>query len=259
VAVAARETPRQVVCGCTLDALTLEETVATIDSRIADGDQYEHVAINAAKLVRLQHDEVLRDAVEHCELATADGQAVVWAARLLGRPLPERVAGIDLMQALLELAAERRYRVYILGARTEALEEAVRRIRRQTPEVRLVGWQHGYYAPEEEARVVGQIRAASPDILFVALETPAKELFVARNRDRLGVRFVMGVGGSIDVLSGRRRRAPGWMQRAGLEWLFRLLQDPRRLAKRYLVGNTQFALLVLREALRRPRPAGSAQ
>jgi N-acetylglucosaminyldiphosphoundecaprenol N-acetyl-beta-D-mannosaminyltransferase len=258
VAAVAHEALRQVVCGCALDALTLDETVAAIDDRIAQGEHYEHVAINAAKLVRLQHDQVLREAVSRCELATADGQAVVWAARLLGRPLPERVAGIDLMQALLELAARRRYRVYILGARQEALEEAVRRIRAQVPELRLVGWQHGYYAREEEGRVVGQIRAASPDILFVALETPAKELFVARHRERLGVRFVMGVGGSIDVLAGLRRRAPRWMQRAGLEWLFRLLQDPRRLAKRYLVGNVQFAILVLREALHR-RPAGDVR
>ena len=241
---------RPVICGCALDPVTLDEAVAAIDALIATGEQYEQVSINAAKLVRLQHDDFLREAVEKCELSTADGQAVVWAARLLGHRIPERVAGIDLMHALFALAARRRYRVFILGARPEVLEEAVRKIAESHPELRLVGWQHGYYAPREEARIVGRIRAASPDILFIALETPAKELFISRHRERLGVRFVMGVGGAVDIVAGRRRRAPVWMQRMGLEWLFRLAQDPRRLARRYVVGNTRFVLLVLREALK---------
>jgi N-acetylglucosaminyldiphosphoundecaprenol N-acetyl-beta-D-mannosaminyltransferase len=241
---------RPLVCGCAIDPLTLDQAVGAIDERIASGTPYEQVSINAAKLVRIQKDEFLREAIERCELATADGQSVVWAARLLGHRLPERVAGIDLMHALMELAARRRYRVFILGARPEVLDEAVRRVRERLPDLRIVGTQHGYYAPGEETRVVGRIRAASPDILFIALETPTKELFIARHRERLGVRFVMGVGGSIDIIAGRRRRAPLWMRRAGLEWLYRLLQDPRRLAKRYFVGNTRFLLLVAREALR---------
>jgi N-acetylglucosaminyldiphosphoundecaprenol N-acetyl-beta-D-mannosaminyltransferase len=140
--------------------------------------------------------------------------------------------------------------VFILGARKEVLEEAVRRMRAELPDLRIVGAHHGYYSSAEEQGVVARIRATSPDILFLAMETPAKELFIAHHREAMGVRFVMGVGGSIDVLAGLKRRAPRWMQRAGLEWLFRLLQDPRRLAKRYLVGNTRFAWLVLREALR---------
>jgi N-acetylglucosaminyldiphosphoundecaprenol N-acetyl-beta-D-mannosaminyltransferase len=244
---------RPVVCGIALDAVTLRDAVETIDQRIVAGDPYEHVSVNAAKLVRIQNDRLLREAIERCELATADGQAVVWAARLLGHRLPERVAGIDLFRALLALAAERRYRIFVLGARAEVLAEAVRRIEHEHPALDVVGVQHGYYTADEEARIVARIRAASPDMLFLAMETPAKEIFLARYREQLGVRFVMGVGGSIDILAGRRRRAPRWMQRTGLEWLFRLLQDPRRLAKRYLVGNTQFMFLVLRERLRAAR------
>lgn len=244
---------RPVVCGIALDAVTLRDAVETIDRRIFAGEPYEHVSVNAAKLVRIQHDELLREAIARCELATADGQAVVWAARLLGHRLPERVAGIDLFRALLGLATERRYRIFILGARPEVLAEAVRRLADEHPTLRVAGVQHGYYAAEEEGDVVARIRAASPDMLFLAMETPTKEIFLARYREQLGVRFVMGVGGSIDILAGRRRRAPRWMQRAGLEWLFRLLQDPRRLAKRYVVGNTRFMLLVLGERLRRAR------
>jgi N-acetylglucosaminyldiphosphoundecaprenol N-acetyl-beta-D-mannosaminyltransferase len=169
---------------------------------------------------------------------------------VLGQPLPERVTGIDLMHAVLERAGERGYGVYILGAQAEVLERAVRELSERYPSLRLVGARHGYFQPDEEAGIVEGIRATAPDVLFVALETPAKELFLARHRDRLRVPFVMGVGGAVDILGGVRRRAPRWMQRLGLEWAYRLAQDPRRLAGRYVVGNTRFTWLVVREFVR---------
>jgi len=236
--------------GCPVDALTMAQTIARVEDAIARRETVQHVAINAAKVVRYQHDAALREAVDGCELATADGQPVVWAARVLGRPLPERVAGIDLMLRLLEVSRDRGHGVFLLGARAEVLERAEAEIKRRHPGVRIVGRHHGYFGRDDEARVVDEVAAAAPDILFVALETPAKELFLARNRARLAVPFVMGVGGSFDVLAGERRRAPRWMRRSGLEWLFRLLQDPRRLARRYAVGNTRFMWLVLRDAVR---------
>jgi len=237
----------------------MTQTVARVEDAIARRETTQHVAINAAKVVRYQHDEGLRAAVDGCELATADGQAVVWAARILGRPLPERVAGIDLMDALLDVARSHGYRIFLLGAREDVLGRAEAEIYRRHPGVRIVGRHHGYFGREEEPAVVDEVASATPDMLFVALETPAKELFLARNRARLAVPFVMGVGGSFDVLAGERRRAPRWMRRSGLEWLYRLLQDPRRLARRYAVGNTQFVWLVLRDAVRirlHPRAAG---
>ena len=243
-------TTRIDLLGCPVDPLTMTQTVARVENAIARRETTQHVAINAAKVVRYQHDVGLRAAVDGCELATADGQAVVWAARVLGRPLPERVAGIDLMDALLDVARSRGYRIFLLGARADVLERAEAEICRRYPGVRIVGRHHGYFGPEEEPAVVDEVASATPDMLFVALETPAKELFLARNRARLAVPFVMGVGGSFDVLAGERRRAPRWMRRSGLEWLYRLLQDPRRLARRYAVGNTQFVWLVLRDAVR---------
>jgi N-acetylglucosaminyldiphosphoundecaprenol N-acetyl-beta-D-mannosaminyltransferase len=243
-------TTRIDLLGCPVDPLTMTQTVARVEDAIARRETTQHVAINAAKVVRYQHDVGLRAAVDGCELATADGQAVVWAARVLGRPLPERVAGIDLMDALLDVARSRGYRIFLLGARADVLERAEAEICRRYPGVRIVGRHHGYFGPEEEPAVVDEVAAATPELLFVALETPAKELFLARNRARLAVPFVMGVGGSFDVLAGERRRAPRWMRRSGLEWLYRLLQDPRRLARRYAVGNTQFVWLVLRDAVR---------
>jgi N-acetylglucosaminyldiphosphoundecaprenol N-acetyl-beta-D-mannosaminyltransferase len=161
------------------------------------------------------------------------------------------VTGIDLMDAVLERASERGYGVYVLGARSEVLGRALAALRKRFPDLRLVGARHGYFKGHEEAAIVEDIREAAPDVLFVALETPAKELFLARHRDRLQVPFVMGVGGAVDILGGVRRRAPRWLQRLGLEWAFRLAQDPRRLAGRYVVGNTRFTWLVVRELVRR--------
>jgi len=241
--------PRSVVLGCGIDAVDLSGAVEAIEERIAQREPCQHVAINAAKLVRLQRDSQLREVIAGCELVTADGQAVVWAGRVLGRPLPERVAGIDLMDALARRASDRGYRVYVLGARPEVLERALSTLRDRYPGIEVSG-RHGYFSREEEAEVVDSIAQAAPDILFVALETPAKELFLARHRDRLRIPFAMGVGGAVDILGGVRKRAPRWLQRLGLEWAFRLAQDPRRLARRYLVGNTHFTWLVARELVR---------
>jgi N-acetylglucosaminyldiphosphoundecaprenol N-acetyl-beta-D-mannosaminyltransferase len=238
-----------VVLGCAIDAVDLDEAVAVIEERIVRREPCQHVAINAAKLVRLQRDPRLRDVIEGCELVTADGQAVVWAARILGRPLPGRVTGIDLMDALARRASERGYSGYVLGARAEVLERALAVLRKRYPRLQLSG-HHGYFSLEEEPEIVESIAEAAPDILFVALETPAKEFFLARNRDRLRIPFVMGVGGAVDILGGVRKRAPQQLQRLGLEWAFRLAQEPRRLAGRYVIGNTRFTWLVARELVR---------
>jgi N-acetylglucosaminyldiphosphoundecaprenol N-acetyl-beta-D-mannosaminyltransferase len=213
---------------------------------VSERRSLQHSALNAAKLVRIQGDETLRAAVAGSDLVTADGQAVVWAARLLGQRLPERVTGIDLFDALLARAEQRGYGVYILGAREDVLERAVATIRARHQFLRLVGYRHGYFDKREERGIVEEIRSTRPDMLFVALETPAKETFLARHRDRIGAPFVMGVGGAVDILAGERRRAPRLLQRLGLEWGYRLAQDPRRLARRYVVGNSVFTWLVLR-------------
>jgi N-acetylglucosaminyldiphosphoundecaprenol N-acetyl-beta-D-mannosaminyltransferase len=241
--------------GCPLDPLTLAETLSVIEAAVDSRRPVQHSALNAAKLVRMQCDEALRAAVAGSELVTADGQAVVWAARLLGQHIPERVAGIDLFEALLALAERRAFGVYVLGAREDTLEHAAAEIMRRHPELRLVGTHNGYFKPEQEGAIVDEIRDAGADLLFVALETPAKETFLARYRDRIGAPFVMGIGGAVDVLAGERRRAPRLLQRVGLEWAFRLAQDPRRLARRYVVGNSKFAWLVARAMLDRAASA----
>jgi N-acetylglucosaminyldiphosphoundecaprenol N-acetyl-beta-D-mannosaminyltransferase len=155
------------------------------------------------------------------------------------------------MEAVLARAPERGYRIYLLGARQDVVAAAAARIEERFAGIDIVGARHGYFPESEEPEVAGAIRAVRPDVLFVALTTPRKELFLARWRSTLGVPFVMGVGGAFDVLAGRRRRAPALLQRLGLEWAYRLAQDPKHLLGRYAVGNTVFSWLVARAAMRR--------
>jgi N-acetylglucosaminyldiphosphoundecaprenol N-acetyl-beta-D-mannosaminyltransferase len=231
----------------------MAETVARCEDFIASGRVAQHMAVNAAKLVAMQNDARLCEVAQQCDLVTADGQAVVWASRMLRDPLPARVAGIDLMHRLLERAEEKGYKVYILGAAEDVLQRAVKRLRARHPRLSLLGYRDGYFNDAEEPVIVQEIADLRPDILFVGLSSPRKEYFLDAYRRALGVPFVMGVGGSIDVLAGRIRRAPLLVQRLGFEWLFRWLQEPRRLLRRYTVTNARFALLLFRQlAFRRP-------
>jgi N-acetylglucosaminyldiphosphoundecaprenol N-acetyl-beta-D-mannosaminyltransferase len=244
---------RALILGCAIDRVDMDEAIARCDELIRGGGFGQHMAVNAAKLVAMQDDERLREITRRCELVTADGQSVVWASRILGDPLPVRVAGIDLMERLFAHAEERGYRVFVLGARREVLERAVERIRERHPRLELAGHRDGYFDDAERDAVAREIRAARPDILFVAMSSPRKEYFLGDLGPGLGVPFAMGVGGAIDVIAGAARRAPRVLQLLGLEWLFRLAQEPRRLLRRYLATNGRFIWLVLRRMADRTR------
>ena len=237
---------RAIVLGCAIDRLTIEQTIARSQSLIEARGCAQHVAVNAAKIVSMQSDPRLRQIVGRCALVNADGQSVVWASRLLGDPLPERVAGIDLMYRLLKLAEEKGYRVFVLGARQDVLERALERLRERHPRLRLAGARHGYFSEAESPAVCEEIRAARADILFVAMSSPRKEYWLAEHAGDLGTPFLMGVGGAIDVIAGVTRRAPRLVQRMGLEWLYRLVQEPRRLMRRYATTNFRFVGLTVR-------------
>jgi N-acetylglucosaminyldiphosphoundecaprenol N-acetyl-beta-D-mannosaminyltransferase len=233
--------------GLPVDLLDMPSTLARVEELIGSRQVTQHVVLNASKVVQAQTDHELRRAIEGCELINADGMSIVWAGRVLGVHVPERVAGIDLMDHLLALAARKGWGVYFLGARQQVVEDAVAVERRRHPGLDVVGFRNGYWTESEEDEVVRHVATAQPKLLFVAMPSPKKEQFLARHRDVLRVPFVMGVGGSFDVVAGLTRRAPAWMQRAGLEWAYRLIQEPRRMAKRYLVGNSRFIVLVCRE------------
>jgi N-acetylglucosaminyldiphosphoundecaprenol N-acetyl-beta-D-mannosaminyltransferase len=198
----------------------------------------------------MRSDRQLDRSVRSADLIGADGVPLVWASRLLGDPLPGRVNGTDLMYRLLEKADEQRYRIFFFGASADVLERVVERVKRDYPGVVIGGCHHGYFAPRDEATIVSEIQATRSDILFIAFGTPQKELWVSRYLSSMGVPVVHGVGGSFDVLAGVVRRAPVWMQRNGLEWLFRILQEPRRMLGRYLVTNTIFLALLAKAWLR---------
>ncbi|HSR97483.1 MAG TPA: WecB/TagA/CpsF family glycosyltransferase [Kofleriaceae bacterium] len=239
------------VADVAVHAVDVRGALAQIDGFIRAGAPHYNIAINAAKIVSYQEDPALRDAIDGAHLVTIDGQAVVWAARALGQVVPERVAGADLMEELLAHSARRGYSVYLFGAGQDVVEECVTRAKQQHPALTIAGYRNGYFKAEDEAAIVAAIRDARPDILFLGFGSPKKEYFMKTHYRELGVPFVMGVGGTFDVFAGRVSRAPRWMQRSGLEWSYRLAQEPRRMWKRYLVGNTRFLSLVARELWKR--------
>ena len=238
------------VLGCAVDPLDIPATVARCDEIIRSGRYSQQVSINAAKVAALRSDRRLRRITQRCDLVSVDGQSVVWASKLLGCPVPERVPGIELMFELLALAERRGYRVYILGAHQSVLDAAVTKLQTEYPRLKLCGWHHGYFAEGEDGVIAEEISRTAPNILLVAMSSPRKEYWLADHGPATGAQFGMGVGGSIDVVAGMTRRAPTWLQRAGLEWFYRLIQEPRRLGRRYAVTNTQFLGLLAVELIR---------
>lgn len=232
---------------CRIDNLSMAETVAEVERFVATGSAHQHVVVNVDKLVKANRDPQLLDIINGCDLINADGMPVVWAARLLGRPLKGRVAGIDLFGALLERAAQTGWRVFFLGARQEVVDRLVDMLRQRYAELRIAGWRNGYWLPEEEEAVVEEIRRTRPELLFVAISSPRKERFLGQYARQLSIPFAMGVGGSFDVYTGLVRRAPRWMQAAGLEWFYRFLQEPRRMFRRYFIDDPYFLVLLWRE------------
>ncbi|MEM6642255.1 MAG: WecB/TagA/CpsF family glycosyltransferase [Bacteroidota bacterium] len=229
--------------------LNFEETLLKITNAIKEEVSLSHLAINAGKIVALQKDEKLYKSIVDADLVSADGMAIVWASKLLGDALPERVAGIDLMEALVEVSSTEKFRIYFLGAKREVIEQVVKIYRVKYGDHIIAGYRDGYFAEDEEQQIAQDIASSNADILFVAITSPKKEKFLNKYGKQMNVPFTMGVGGSFDVVSGLTRRAPLWMQQIGLEWFFRFIQEPRRMWKRYLFGNLRFTTLVFRQKL----------
>jgi N-acetylglucosaminyldiphosphoundecaprenol N-acetyl-beta-D-mannosaminyltransferase len=247
---------RRDLFGFGIDAVTMAEAVRRCTDAVRQGSYLSVGMVNAAKVVVTRRDEPLREAVASSGLVLADGQAVVWASRLLGQPLPERVAGIDLFLELLGEADRRAYRVYFLGARREVLDRMLAEVSRRYPGLAVAGSRDGYFGPEEIPDVAAEICQSRADLLFVGISSPKKEFFVSQWGESTQAGVVHGVGGSFDVLAGITKRAPRWCQGLGLEWLYRAWQEPVRLGRRYLTTNLAFMALVARERMRRHRPHG---
>lgn len=232
------------------DSLTLGQTVEDIFRHVDSGQRGWLCTVNVAILMMMRSDERLQRFVDRAALVVADGQPIVWCAPWFGQKLPQRVTGVDLVDAICERAARAGKSIYLLGATAEIVEKLSQRIKERHPALRI-DFADGYFTKDEAAIRADHIRATGADILFVGMGVPRQEIFIEEQWDRLGVGMAIGVGGSFDVLAGLRARAPVWIQKLGMEWLYRLVQEPRRLFIRYLVTNSQFVWLVFSGLLKK--------
>ncbi len=240
------------VLGAPIDPWTMGQTVEATD-RIVSGGRFAHlIGVNADKLLQMRDDPWMDACVRRCEVVNADGASMVMAAGRLGVDVPERVAGVDLMHELCALAERKGYPVYLLGAKAEVVAKAAEALCRDFPSLPVAGCRDGYFGDDEFDSVAEEVIGRAPAIVFVGITSPKKERLIERFRELGATGAFVGVGGTFDVVSGCIPRAPMWMQRANLEWLFRMAQEPRRLVKRYVVGNARF-FRILREAERARR------
>lgn len=235
------------ILGIRVDNVTYEEALLRMQGFIRNGRPHQVVTVNPEFIVTARRDPEFAQMLNQADLALPDGQGLLWASRVLGTPVVERVAGVDALVKIAALSEKKGYRLYFLGAAEGVAEAAARELRRSYPELQVVGTCAGSPAREDEKRIVDIIRQADPHILFVAYGAPEQEKWIARNMLRMQVPLAMGVGGAFDFISGQAKRAPRWAQRLGLEWLHRLYRQPWRW--RRMLALPRFAYLVFRARL----------
>jgi N-acetylglucosaminyldiphosphoundecaprenol N-acetyl-beta-D-mannosaminyltransferase len=236
------------VLGVRVDRVTREQELIHIEQAIeryrqGQEDCQQIITVNPEFVMMAQRNEAFRKVINGASLVVADGIGIVWAARYLGRPTPERVTGVDTVQELAKVCAVRGYRLYLLGAAPGVAEEAAQRLQVMVPGLQIAGTYAGSPAESEEKELIERVREARADVLCVAYGAPMQDLWIARNRMLLPVGVAMGVGGAFDFIAGRQRRAPKLMQKVGLEWLYRLYREPWRW--RRMLALPKFAGLVL--------------
>lgn len=236
------------ILGVRVDDLTAEEAIEKMEGFLMSGTPHQVVTINPEFIIQAQEDALFRQILEEADLAIPDGVGLLWASRLLGRPLRARVTGIDTMKALARLAAHKDYGIFLLGGGQGVAAAAAQVLKRDYPGLPVVGTYAGSPHPQDEEQILELIRSARPQMLFVAYGAPAQDRWIRRNLLRLGVPLAMGVGGAFDFLAGEVKRAPPWMQHLGLEWLYRLVQEPWRW--RRMLRLPRFLYLVLLSARR---------
>lgn len=220
--------PTAFVLGVRIHQVTIAEAASCVRQLIAAGGAHQVVTVNGAMLLGAMRDDRVRALFNNASLVTPDGVGVLLAGRILGYRFAERVAGVDLVERLCAHLAGGGVRVFLLGAKPGVADAAVTALRARYPGLDIAGVQHGYFAREEEASILERIRAMRPHLLLVGLGSPRQEEWIAKHLQVLAPIVCIGVGGTIDVLAGRRHRAPRWMQRAGLEWVYRVVREPRR-------------------------------
>lgn len=223
----------------------MKDTVSYLTDIISSGKPHQVITANPIMIMAALEDPAYKQIMQEAELVVPDGTGIVWAANKAGEPVAERVAGFDLLHELMREGERQRWKVYLLGSTGEVIQEAARRLSMQYPGTEIVGFRDGYFGPDEDQEVVEAITAAAPDLLFVARGADTQEPWIAKHKQALGVPVMMGVGGSLDVISGKTKRAPVTFQKLRLEWLYRLLSEPTRF--RRMLALPKFAARVLRE------------
>jgi N-acetylglucosaminyldiphosphoundecaprenol N-acetyl-beta-D-mannosaminyltransferase len=231
--------------GMRIDRVDMDGALRLVEQFIANGTPHQIVTADASMIVQATEDPEFARIAEDADLVTADGAGILWATRRLGITLRAKVSGVDLATRCCALSPAKGWRLYFFGAGPGVAETAARRMTEQYPGAQIVGTRDGFFSPADEAQIVADIRAARPDILLVALGIPKQEKFIERNKAALGVPVSIGVGGTLDVFSGTVKRAPVWMQNAGLEWLYRIAGSPRKRIKK-AAALPRFALMALR-------------
>ncbi len=238
---------RITILNTVIDVLDVQQTIDLVEKYVQTKTPLHLMGVNADKINEVNSNELMKHIVNSCGIINADGASVILASKYLKKPLPERVAGVDLMQSLVALSEKKGYSVYLLGAKQEVVEKTARVLQERHPNLNLVGFHNGYFKKEDWPAISAELKEKNADFVFVGITSPLKEYLIEFLQNDGHSSVFMGVGGSFDVISGKIPRAPLWMQKANLEWLFRVIQEPRRLFKRYFVGNGIFIRDVFKE------------
>ncbi|MFD2386002.1 WecB/TagA/CpsF family glycosyltransferase [Enterococcus rivorum] len=236
-----------------INCLTMKETLRIIEESIEKRTKIHHVSINAHKVNLINKDSCLEAIVDKANLVNADGSSILLAGKVLGVNIPERVTGVDLFINLLKICETNGYRAYFFGAEEESLHCMIKNIKRDYPKLQIAGFRNGYFESKDNDDIVKNMNESKADVLFVAFSSPKKEYWINNNESKLNIPFLMGVGGSFDILSGVTKRAPGIFQKYGLEWLYRFINEPKRMFHRYFFGNGKFLILLIKEYAKKKR------
>jgi N-acetylglucosaminyldiphosphoundecaprenol N-acetyl-beta-D-mannosaminyltransferase len=239
------DVPKVSIFGVPISKLGFRDTIKQLVSAVESRKPHQVITANPIMVMAAIHDPSYMQLMKNADFIVPDGAGVVWAAGYVGNPVQERVPGIEIMQELLKLSVEREWKVFLLGASPEVIGAAAEKIRLQHPTLQLAGVRDGYFGAEQDQAVIEEIRAASPDLLFVGRSADKQEPWISQHKEALGVPVIMGVGGSFDVISGKLKRAPKLFRKMRLEWFYRLLQEPARFPRMLVLPK--FALKVIRE------------
>lgn len=238
--------------GLKINSLAIDEFVELIEQNIITRSALiQQTSVNAYAIVSVQHDLALREAINKSTLVNIDGMSVVWALKFLGYKHVKKASCPDIFERLMELAAVKGYRPFFLGTTPEILDTAIRNLKNEYPALEMAGSHHGYFNEENAEEIAKMIKESKADMLFLGISSPKKELFSDRYSAYMQVPYIFGVGGVFDILANVTKRAPRWMQNSGLEWLYRFMQEPRRMWRRYLIGNIQFVWIVIKEKFKK--------